>query len=87
MESPNSQLLKYQYSHDTLNGNPLSIMVASGPYTFDSNLEFEPYHVLLEEIVSSKPHYVILVRRIQFLSYSVLSLLQYLFDVLYFHGD
>ncbi|BGP14896.1 DNA-directed DNA polymerase alpha subunit pol12 [Rhodosporidiobolus nylandii] len=57
-----SELLSHQYGDDPkeLGGNPMSVLVASGPYTVDSDLEYEPLQALLELAQGEKPDVVIL---------------------------
>ncbi|GAA5908020.1 hypothetical protein JCM6882_000201 [Rhodosporidiobolus microsporus] len=60
--TPPSELLSHQYgtSSKELAGNPMSVLVASGPYTVDSDLEFEPLQALVDMAKGEKPDVVIL---------------------------
>lgn len=40
---------------------PLSLSVASGPYTPDQNLDFEPFLSIIEEAKNSRPSVLLLV--------------------------
>ncbi|GAA5988797.1 hypothetical protein JCM11641_004856 [Rhodosporidiobolus odoratus] len=57
-----SELLSHQYGSDPkeLDGNPMSILVAAGPYTVDSDLEYEPLQALIELAQGEKPDVIIL---------------------------
>lgn len=66
-ESSPADLLTYQYDAGTpdkpkLNGQPVSVATACGPYTTDDNLDYGPLDALCEELKSSKPDVLILVR-------------------------
>jgi hypothetical protein len=64
-----SELLSHQYGSESkeLDGNPMSVLVASGPYTVDSDLEYEPLQALLEMAARERPDVVVLVRFRRFL--------------------
>lgn len=59
-----SELLGYQYGTGAreLGGSPLSVIVAAGPYTVDSDLDYEPLKVLLSLVAKERPDLLILVR-------------------------
>ncbi|KAF2797537.1 DNA polymeras-like protein alpha/primase associated subunit [Melanomma pulvis-pyrius CBS 109.77] len=46
---------------DPSNARPLTILIASGPYTTDQNLDFAPLHTLLDNAASSYADAVVLV--------------------------
>jgi hypothetical protein len=52
-------LLKYQ---EQARGDPLSVIVAAGPYTLDSDFEYAPLAALLEKVAEERPDVLILVR-------------------------
>lgn len=54
-KTPPKQLLEWHHSTYFQNGQPLSVVVVSGPYTTSNNLEYEPLMELLEMVVQSKP--------------------------------
>lgn len=58
-----SKLLSQQHGTDKkqLGGNPLSVIVAAGPYTVDSDLEYEPLGALLEMVEGERPDVLVLV--------------------------
>ncbi|GAA5891975.1 hypothetical protein JCM5296_004649 [Sporobolomyces johnsonii] len=57
-----SKLLAKQYGDGPkeLNGNPMSVIVASGPYTVESDLDYEPLTALLELVQEERPDVLIL---------------------------
>lgn len=59
-----SELLKFQHgtAAKELGGSPLSVIVAAGPYTLDSDLDYEPLKVLLSLVAKERPDLLILVR-------------------------
>lgn len=59
-----SELLERQYGSGPkqLGGQPMSILVAAGPYTLDSDLEYEPLEALVGLAMQEKPDVLILVR-------------------------
>jgi hypothetical protein len=61
--TPPTELLAHQYGSDAkqLAGNPMSVIVAAGPYTVDSDLEYEPLQALLDLAKEEKPDVLILV--------------------------
>ena len=61
-ESKVEELLNYQHGKSRLDGQPLSIVTACGPYTFDDDLEYAPLAALLEELSNLKPDLAIFVR-------------------------
>jgi DNA polymerase alpha subunit B len=56
-----ANLREYQFGQPRLNGDPLSVIIASGPYTTDSSLDFAPFDALCEEVKKTRPDVVILV--------------------------
>lgn len=59
-----SEILARQYGTGPkeLGGNPMSVIVAAGPYTVDSNLDYEPLQALLGLVQEERPDVLILVR-------------------------
>ncbi|RHZ82585.1 hypothetical protein Glove_108g25 [Diversispora epigaea] len=53
-------VIDYNYGPTKLNGNPLKVIIAAGPYTLDSGLEFEPLLELLNKVKIEKPNVLIL---------------------------
>lgn len=58
-----SQLIKYQHGtgNKQLGGGPMNVIVAAGPYTVDSNLDYEPLQALIQAAQKEKPDVLILV--------------------------
>ncbi|KAE8542848.1 hypothetical protein D1P53_000911 [Cryptococcus gattii VGV] len=54
-----SELIDFQYG-DKLKGEPLSLMVAAGPYTLNENLLFEPFETLVDKVLEDRPDVFIL---------------------------
>ncbi|KAG0256175.1 DNA-directed DNA polymerase alpha subunit pol12 [Actinomortierella ambigua] len=52
------ELEDYQYSR--MGGQPMKIVVASGPFTFSDNLLFEPFEALMERVDKERPDILIL---------------------------
>jgi DNA polymerase alpha subunit B len=63
-ETTVTTLREYQYAPSRLNGEPLSLVIASGPYTTDSNLDYAPLDALCEEMRKLRPDVLILVRTV-----------------------
>lgn len=59
-QTPASELIDYQYG-DKLKGEPLSFMVAAGPYTLNENLFFQPFETLVDKVLEDRPDVLILV--------------------------
>lgn len=59
-QTPASELMDFQYG-DKLKGEPLSLMVAAGPYTLNENLFFEPFETLVDKVLEDRPDVLILV--------------------------
>lgn len=59
-----STLLDYQWGEKDreARGEPISVMVAAGPYTLDIDLEYSPLAALLEKAAVDRPDVLILVR-------------------------
>ncbi|CAG8597911.1 10751_t:CDS:10 [Diversispora eburnea] len=53
-------VIDYNYGPTKLNGNPLKVIIAAGPYTLDNGLEFEPLLELLNKMKIEKPNVLIL---------------------------
>jgi DNA polymerase alpha subunit B len=60
-ETPVANLREYQFGQSRLNGDLVSIIIASGPYTTDTNLDFAPFEALCEEVKKTRPDVVVLV--------------------------
>ncbi|GAA5868785.1 hypothetical protein JCM3774_003893 [Rhodotorula dairenensis] len=60
--TPPSSLLEKQYGTGPkqLGGNPMSVLVAAGPYTLESDLEYEPLEALIGLAKQEKPDVLIL---------------------------
>lgn len=54
-----SQLAQFQ--HTQLQGQPLSIVIAAGPFTLDTDLDYEPLDALMEVVRNDRPDALILV--------------------------
>ena len=61
------ELVDYQHG-EKLSGCPLSMMVASGPFTLDDDLSYAPLEVLVEVVLDERPDVLILVSEICFSS-------------------
>ena len=55
------ELIDFQHGPAKLDGKPMSVITACGPYTLDSDLEYAPMTALVEELSSTRPDVVILV--------------------------
>lgn len=55
-----SELFKFNYGPSKMNGEPLCLVAASGPYTLDDDLSFSPMHALLETVSENLPDVLIL---------------------------
>lgn len=55
------KLLEYHHSTYYQKGQPLSVVVAAGPFTTADNLSYEPLEDLLRSILKTKPDVVILI--------------------------
>jgi len=58
--TPVAELVEYQQG-EKLGGLPISLYVAAGPYTLDSNLGYEPLDALMDVVCDERPDVVILV--------------------------
>ncbi|KIR70914.1 DNA polymerase alpha subunit B [Cryptococcus deuterogattii CA1014] len=58
-QTPASELIDFQYG-DKLKGEPLSLMIAAGPYTLNENLLFEPFETLVDKVLEDRPDVFIL---------------------------
>lgn len=58
-----SEIFDREYGEGTkkLGGNPMSVVVAAGPYTVDSDLEYAPLGALLENAEDERPDVLVLV--------------------------
>lgn len=53
-------MFKYQFSSQHLEGDSLQLQIASGPYTNDDNLDFAPWHRLMDQVEQQKPDVILL---------------------------
>ena len=62
-----SEMLERQYGQGNkeLGGDPMSVVVAAGPYTVDSDLEYAPLAALLDSVATEKPDVLILVSAVR----------------------
>jgi DNA polymerase alpha subunit B len=58
-----SQLINYQYGNGPkqLNGSPMTVICAAGPYTVESDLDYEPLDDFLGLVKEEKPDVLIMV--------------------------
>ncbi|KDN42303.1 DNA polymerase alpha, subunit B [Tilletiaria anomala UBC 951] len=54
------QLEKFQYSTKSMNGQPMKMMVAAGPFTSDSDLTFGPLEAIIQQALRDTPDILIL---------------------------
>ena len=59
-ETTPAQLLALQHAPNKLNGMPLSVVTAAGPYTTDDTLDYAVLHDLLDEVKRIKPDVLVL---------------------------
>jgi len=59
--TPVESVLDYNYGKTCLNGKPLSIMVAAGPFTTSDNLHYEPLRDLLGQVNQNNSDVLILI--------------------------
>ena len=59
-QTPADELMEYQHGNK-LAGEPLSMVVAAGPYTLDDDLEYAPFEALIDVAVDERPDVLILV--------------------------
>lgn len=55
-----SELLDYQHE-GAMQGQPVSVVVAAGPYTLDSDMHYEPFDALMGMVRNDRPDALILV--------------------------
>ncbi len=55
-----NRLEKFQYGAKSMNGQPMRIMIGSGPYTSETDLEFGPLETLCEQVALDPPDLLIL---------------------------
>ncbi|KIR52809.1 DNA polymerase alpha subunit B [Cryptococcus gattii Ru294] len=58
-QTPASELIDFQYG-DKMKGEPLSLVVAAGPYTVNENLLFEAFETLVDKVLEDRPDVFIL---------------------------
>lgn len=79
-------LLEHQHANGKLKGEPMSVFVASGPFTLDNDLNFTPWHRLIDQIEQRKPDVALFmgpflpVNHISLLDPNLMQLPQELFD-------
>ena len=61
-KTPSNILIEYNYGQKRLNENPLNIVIAAGPFTFDVGFGYEPFNELLIRMKQEKPDLLILVK-------------------------
>lgn len=54
-----AELMRFQ--HDLLSGQPMSVAIATGPFTLDTDLLYVPLEALLENARTERPDAIILV--------------------------
>lgn len=57
-----AELIDYQHGRAKLDGQPMSVVTACGPFTVDDNLSYAPFAALMEEMANLRPDLLILVR-------------------------
>ncbi|KAG0365309.1 DNA-directed DNA polymerase alpha subunit pol12 [Gamsiella multidivaricata] len=50
-----------EYHYKKMNGQPMKIITAAGPYTLNDNLLFEPFAALMEHVTRERPDVLLLV--------------------------
>ncbi|CAG8441915.1 2519_t:CDS:10 [Ambispora gerdemannii] len=55
-----AEIMSYNYGKARLNGEEMTVIVAAGPFTTESNLNFEPFAQLMENMKSIRPDVLIL---------------------------
>lgn len=55
------ELIEHQFSPNKLDGEPLQLVVAAGPYTTEETLEYVPLVALIDELIRSPPDVLVLV--------------------------
>jgi len=60
-KTPSSKLIEYNYGQKGLNGKPLNIVIAAGPFTFDAGFGYEPFNELFTRMKEENPDLLILV--------------------------
>ncbi|CAG8456829.1 1626_t:CDS:10 [Paraglomus occultum] len=55
-----SELMEYNYGPTKLNGQPMTIVIASGPYTLNTNLQYQPFLDFINKMKTEKPDVLIL---------------------------
>lgn len=60
-ESSISELIEFQHGRNKLDGQPMSVVAACGPYTIDDDLHYAPLAALLDEMTDLRPDLLILV--------------------------
>ncbi|WRT64268.1 uncharacterized protein IL334_001199 [Kwoniella shivajii] len=58
-QSSSSELLDFQYG-EKLNGQPISIVTAAGPFTLEDDLSYEPLAALLDVVIRERPDVLLL---------------------------
>ncbi|EIM19600.1 DNA polymerase alpha, subunit B [Wallemia mellicola CBS 633.66] len=60
VKTHSQELYDMQHSTESLGSSPMSVIVAAGPYTLDSNLDYEPFDALMTQVERKQPDVVIL---------------------------
>lgn len=63
VKTHSTELLEMQHSTDSLGSSPMSVMVATGPFTIDNNLNYEPFDALMSQVEKRQPDVLVLVRK------------------------
>ena len=56
-----SELFEYNYGGKKLHGRPMNVLTASGPFTLDDSLKFEPFDCMMDTMDERAPDLLILV--------------------------
>lgn len=60
-QTPVAELIDYQHGRAKLDGQPMSVVTACGPFTIDDDLSYAPFAALMEEMANLRPDLLILV--------------------------
>lgn len=58
--TPREELIEFNYSQTKLDGKPMNVLIAQGPYTLDDNLLYEPFTELMSDLKRERPDVVVL---------------------------
>jgi len=68
--SRSKELYEFNYDPSKMNGRPVTVVVASGPFTLSDNLSYQPFADLMTKMESEKPDVLILVKFAYFFHHS-----------------